>query len=247
MPFTTRGMTRLLDAYFRRQTTRPTYFYMALVVAENGSPPVDVSPSHDTKTFGELVQITPGNGYTNGGYQLTPNATDFDALTEDDVNAITELSLKNISWSASGGSIPASGNSARYCVLLASESSSPEAISAREVIWYASLSRDRSAVSGQLLQLTSLDIRLKGGSMVRSSTQYTITMTTVATATQALSPSVDTTKAYIINQGFRYTGSTPAITSMIPRLELTNSTTVTAYRGSAEGTVEVTFRVIDPF
>lgn len=248
MPYTTRGLSRRNDAYYRRQEPLPDHFYVALVTETDGlSPSTNLAPTVATKTFDELNEIAAGNGYTAGGFELDPGTVDFDALTEDDVNGIVELSIKNIVWSASGGDIPDSGDPARYVVLLAEDPNSPLVLGSRAVIWYASLGRDRVALNGEDLTLTGLDIREKGGSLLRSSTPYTVTLASVATNTVTLSPAVDPDKAYILPNGFRYTAGTPTIEGMMANMEITNSTTATITKGDAVGTVVYKIRVIDPY
>lgn len=107
---TNRLRYNLLDVYFRG-TAAPSGFFLALCTS--GSPPTD-----DTNVFGDLVEIADGNGYTAGGYALTPGATDFDVLTEDDGNDQAYVQIKDVEWLASGGPIPASGDPVRYVVLL---------------------------------------------------------------------------------------------------------------------------------
>jgi hypothetical protein len=79
---TNRGKYWTLDWVFRGASL-PTNYYVALATSA-------VAPTADINTFGELTQIATGNGYTDGGYSLTPNGT----------------------------SIPDTGDGARYAVLL---------------------------------------------------------------------------------------------------------------------------------
>jgi hypothetical protein len=94
-----------------RGTTVPTNYYVALITDA-------VVPSVDINTFGELTEIASGQGYTANGQQLTPGATDFDVHTEDDTNDWALLQLRDITWTASGGNLPASGNGASYMVMM---------------------------------------------------------------------------------------------------------------------------------
>lgn len=107
--WTNKGKYRALGILFRNDS-EPTNFYVALVTAAT-------SPTVDTNTLGDLTQIATGNGYTDGGYQLARNSTDFDTHTEDDTNDRGVIQVKDIAWTASGGTIPASGNPIRWLVL----------------------------------------------------------------------------------------------------------------------------------
>src|SRR3990172_125690 len=98
---TNRGTYKFLDWLFRG-TALPANVYIALVTSA-------VAPTVDTNTLGELTEIAAGNGYTTGGYQLTLNTTDFDTLIEDDTLDRALVQIKNVVWTASGGSIPPSG------------------------------------------------------------------------------------------------------------------------------------------
>ena len=148
MAFTNKGKYRLLDWVFRR-TTMPTNFYIALVTST-------AAPTADTDTLSDLTEIAAGNGYTSGGYQLTPNSTDFDTLTEDDTNDRGLTQAKDIVWTASGGSIPASGGEARYAVLLDDNAT----VGSREVLAWWDLVSDRSVSDGQTLTLQDCELRL---------------------------------------------------------------------------------------
>src|SRR3989304_4018994 len=97
--WTNKGKYRTLS-WALRGATRPTNFYLALVTSA-------VAPNQDINTLSQLTEITAGNGYTTGGYSLVPGATDFDVLTEDDTNDRGLLQIKDVVWTASGGSIPA--------------------------------------------------------------------------------------------------------------------------------------------
>jgi hypothetical protein len=146
--FTNKFKNELLDQVLRRSTL-PTNYYVALVTSA-------VAPAADTNTLSELTEITAGNGYTTGGYQLTPNSTDFDTSTEDDTNDRGFIQLKDITWTASGGSIPASGSGARYAVLTDDNAT----VGSRKVLLYWDLGADRSVSTGQSLTLQNCEARL---------------------------------------------------------------------------------------
>jgi len=146
--WTNRGKYKMLDWVFRN-STEPTNFYVALVTSAT-------APTQDINTLSELTQIATGNGYTDGGYQLTPNATDFDVLTEDDTGDKGLIQIKDIVWTASGGTLPSSGNGARYAVLTDDNAT----VGSRIVIAYWDLVSDRSVSSGQTLTLQNCELDL---------------------------------------------------------------------------------------
>lgn len=146
--FTNKGKYRLLGWVFRADTA-PTNFYIGLVTSA-------VAPAADTNTFSQLTEIANGNGYTTGGYQLAKNATDFDTHTEDDGNDKALIQVKDVVWTASGGSLPGSGNGARYAVLLDDNVT----VGSREVLAYWDLASDRTVSVGQTLTLQNLELDL---------------------------------------------------------------------------------------
>ena len=146
--WTNKGKFRVLEGYFRAVAT-PTNLYVALVTSA-------VAPVADTNTFSQLTQIAAGNGYATGGVSLTPGATDFDVLTEDDTNDRGLIQIKDVAWTASGGPIPASGSGARYAVL--TDDNVTEG--SREVVNYWDLVSDRSVSDTQTLTLQDCEIRI---------------------------------------------------------------------------------------
>jgi hypothetical protein len=146
--FTNKSKFRLLGWVFRTDT-EPTNFFVALVTSA-------VAPTADTNTLGELTEIAAGNGYTSGGYSLTPGATDFDVHTEDDANDRGLIQVKDVVWSASGGSIPDSGDGARYAVLTDDNGT----VADREILAYWDLGSDRQVSDGQDLTLENCELRL---------------------------------------------------------------------------------------
>jgi len=137
---------RCFDWVFRR-TAMPSSFYVALCTSA-------VAPTQDTDTLGQLTQIAAGNGYTSGGFQLSPNSTDFDVLTEDDSLDRGIIQVKDIPWTAAGGAIPGSGNGARWAVLTDANAT----VGSREVYVYWDLGSDRSVSSGQTLTLQNCQV-----------------------------------------------------------------------------------------
>lgn len=147
--FTNKGKAAIMDGYFRA-TGIPTSFYVALCTA-------DSTPDADTNTMADLTEIAAGNGYTSGGESVDRNTTDFDTLTENDTDDRGDLQIKDITWTASGGSIPASGGGARWAVLTDDDG----VVANREVYAYWDLSSARSVTDGQDLSLQDLELRLQ--------------------------------------------------------------------------------------
>jgi len=150
--FSNKGKKLVLEYAYRRQWAggaAPTNFYIALVTSA-------VAPGPDTNTLGQLTEIAAGNGYASGGYQLTPNTTDFDVTTEDDTGDQGELQIKDVAWVASGGAIPPSGNGARYAVMTDDNAT----VGSRSVLHYWDLSSDRTTPSGEGLRLVDLELDL---------------------------------------------------------------------------------------
>ena len=145
--WTNKGFYRALAAVFRNENA-PSNFYLALVTSA-------VAPGPDTDTLSDLTEIATGNGYSAGGYSLTPGSTDFDSLIENDADDRAELQLRDILVSASGGSIPDSGSGARYAVLL-DDNATP---ASREVLFYWDLTTDRTVSNGQTMTLPNMEIR----------------------------------------------------------------------------------------
>ena len=146
--WTNKGKYRALGGVFRGDTI-PTNFYVALVTSA-------IAPDADTNTLSDLTEIAAGNGYTAGGYSLTPGSTDFDVHTEDDANDRGRVQIKDVVWTAAGGAIPASGDGARYAVLLDDNATPAD----REVLAYWDLAADRSISDGQTLTLQNCEIRV---------------------------------------------------------------------------------------
>ena len=126
----------------------PTNYYVALVTSA-------VAPTADHNTLGQLTEIAAGNGYTTGGIQLTPGAVDFDVHTEDDANDRAIVQIKNLVWTASGGSLPGSGDGARYSILTDDNAT----VANREIYGYFDLTSDRSVSDGQTLTVADMEMR----------------------------------------------------------------------------------------
>ena len=146
--WTNRGKFNALGQRYRG-VALPTNFYMALFTSA-------AAPTADTNLFSDLTEINAGNGYTTGGISLTKNTTDFDVLTEDDVNDRALVQIKDLVWTASGGSLPNGGSGARYACL----TDDNVTVANREVEQYFDLTSDRSVSDGQTLTLVDCELRL---------------------------------------------------------------------------------------
>jgi len=141
---------KLLEWFFRERGSMPQHFYIALVTSA-------VAPNADTKLFDELTEIADGNGYDSGGMQLNPSPTDFDHILEDDTSDLGEIGVRDLIWTASpSGPIPASGNGARYAVLLDANPT----VSARQVLGWGDLSEDRQVSANKDLIIRNLRMQL---------------------------------------------------------------------------------------
>ncbi len=145
---TNRGKYLILGYVFQA-TALPGHVYMALCTSAT-------APTQDINTLSQLTQIATGNGYTDGGYELHLNGTDFDVYTEDDTGDLAKVQAKDVVWTAAGGPIPASGNGARYAVL----TDDNVTVGSRQVLAYWDLATDRTVSSGQTLTLQNAEIDL---------------------------------------------------------------------------------------
>lgn len=147
--FTNKGKFWLLNQALRN-VTEPTNLYIALVTSAT-------APTADTNTLSQLTEIAAGNGYTSGGFQLTRDSTDFDVMTEDDTADSAYAEIKDITFTASGGNLPVSGNGARYAVLTDDNGT----VGSREVYFYWDLSADRTVSNGQTLTIAGMRITIQ--------------------------------------------------------------------------------------
>jgi hypothetical protein len=149
---TNRGKYDILEMSFRKAFgggSLPTNLYVELIT-------VAYVPVVDTNTESQCTEIAAGNGYTAGGYQLAMNATDFDVLTEDDTNDRALIQVKDVVWTASGGSIPGSGAGASYAILCDDNVTQ----GSRHVIASWDLVSARTVSDGQTLTLQDCELRL---------------------------------------------------------------------------------------
>mgnify|MGYP005828908397 CR=1 FL=1 len=142
---TNRGKYIWAGVVFRGETLT-TKYYIALVTD---------TPDQDTNVFSDLTEIATGNGYSAGGFELTPGGTDFDLWSEIDGSTdVGRVQIKDVDFVASGGNIPASGDGALFAVLL-NHHATP---ASRDVLAYWSLSSARTVSDSQTLSLNDLQI-----------------------------------------------------------------------------------------
>jgi len=142
---TNRGSYIWAGVCFRGETLTSKY-YIALVTD---------TPVPETNVFSDLTEIATGNGYSAGGYELTPGSTDFDLWSElDGSDDVGRIQIKDVVFTASGGSIPASGDGALYAVLL-DHHATP---ASRNVLGFWSLGSARTISDTQTLTLNDLQI-----------------------------------------------------------------------------------------
>lgn len=145
--WTNKGKYKILGWGLRGETI-PTNFYLALVTNA-------ATPDADTNTKTELTELANGNGYTTGGISIAKNSTDWDVWTEDDGNDRALIQLKDEVWTASGGSLPASGGA--YHGVLTDDNVTQ---GSREVYAFWDLSGPRQVSDGQDLTLQDCELRI---------------------------------------------------------------------------------------
>ena len=141
--FTNKGKYRLLETL--RGVSLPTNMYVALCTSA-------AAPTQDSDTLSEMTQIGTSTGYTSGGLAVAISTAGFTAIVEDDTNDDSELTIKDLVWTASGGTLGA----ARYAVLTDDNATEDD----REIWAYYDLGSDQSASSGQTLTLSGFILKL---------------------------------------------------------------------------------------
>jgi hypothetical protein len=108
--WTNRGRYSCLATYFQGAAIAGSAF--AIFLATSAAP-----PTADSNVKTDVTEIATGTGYSAGGLNVARDATDFDVITEDDANDKALIQLKDQVWTAAAGSIPNSGNGARWALL----------------------------------------------------------------------------------------------------------------------------------
>lgn len=128
-------------AAYVRGVALPTNLYLALLADSALADP-------DINVMGDVTEIPAGNGYTAGGLLLTPNATDFDSLIENDAADRAELQLKDCVFTAAGGPLPSAGY-AYHCALTDDNAT----VALREIYFIGSLQVGRQVTAGESITL----------------------------------------------------------------------------------------------
>lgn len=147
--WTNRGKFAVLGTYFRNASIPGTAFAVFLALAAD-------APTVDDNIKTDLSEIATGNGYSAGGINVARNSTDWDTLTEDDVNDRALAQILDLVWTASGGNIPASGLGARYAILTDQNAT----VGSREILAFWDLVSDRTISDTQTLTLQNCEVRL---------------------------------------------------------------------------------------
>lgn len=119
----------------------------------------------DTNTVADIYTelITEGNGYTHAvGFNISADSSGFDVATEDDTADSGYVQCKDVQWTASGGSIPASGT-ARYAILtdaFGGDAATVTQIQGRHIWYYWDLATDVSVSDTQRLTLEDSTITI---------------------------------------------------------------------------------------
>lgn len=112
------------------------------------------APTADTNLKSDVAEIAVGNGYAANGIALSLNATDFDVFTEDDTNDRALIQARDLTWTASGGPLPATGAGARYLYTADATGAGGQIVS------FHDLAADRSVSVGQNLTIQDAEWRL---------------------------------------------------------------------------------------
>jgi len=142
--FTDKGMYEILNYCFEGAAA-PTQLYVALIRSA-------VAPAVGINTLSELTQISTATGYSDGGYTLNRDNTDFDSLVDGTTQA--ELQIKDLVWTASGGNLD-SGAGARYAVITGYHVTP----GSRSVLAWWDLTTDRNVTDGNTFTLANLEMQ----------------------------------------------------------------------------------------
>ena len=147
--FTNRGKYLILGTFFRNETHPVTTEFKAPLFTSGTAPTVD------TDTVGDLTQCATGNGYVDGGPAVARSSSGFDVWTEDDTNDRGLVQLADVTYTASGGTLPSSG-SARYMGV----SDDNATVNSRQLMGVFDLASDRQVSDTQSLIIQDAEFRL---------------------------------------------------------------------------------------
>ena len=146
--FTNRGKYTMIRHLFDRGVALPTNFNFILTDDSK-------TPNVDDNDLTGYTEVPNGNGYTTNGLAKAANATNFPSVTEDDTSDFAEITIADLAWTASGGNLPASGNGARWCLML-DDNATP---ASREIYAFIDLGSNRIVSDTQSLTITGTKLR----------------------------------------------------------------------------------------
>jgi hypothetical protein len=144
--FTNKFKKLLLEA-FCLNTSVPSSFKLALLTSA-------ATLTADTNVWADVSanEIVAGNGYTTKGNTVARSSGGFDDLTEDDSADTGYIRLTDVTYTASGGPIPLSGDGARYAVLLDNNDN---------ILAWWDFGTDRSVTDTQSILVQNAELRLE--------------------------------------------------------------------------------------
>ena len=146
---TNRGCRLFLGWGINRQDSLPAQFFVYLATSATALNP-------DTEALSDISEIVRTNGYAPQA--VNANTTDFFGLAQDDLNDYATVTMRDVTWNASGGPIPATG-SVRYAVFTTNEPNEAD----RQVIGYWDFVTGRSVANGEAFTIETMRLRLKSG------------------------------------------------------------------------------------
>lgn len=127
----------------------PSKFYMALITN-------DQIPGPDNNDLDYLTEVYPGNGYTEGGQEISSGSSSFDYCGINNATDKAVVQLVDIVFTATGEGIPVTGKGAYYAVLCVLGDYSSD----RHTICWWDLETERTADAGQQIVLKDLTMEL---------------------------------------------------------------------------------------
>lgn len=148
------GMTNIcksnLLSHFFRSSGGPSLDFRAVLITGANV------PGPDTIYMSDVVEIAGGNGYTSGGHVIRGGVDGFPWTEIDDEGDKGILRLKDITFTASGGSIPSSAAPARYLLVVQDISDADN----RKVYMWFDLSSDIVLSDGQKLEISGMVVEI---------------------------------------------------------------------------------------
>lgn len=144
--FTNKFKKLLLEA-FCLNTSVPSSFKLALLMST-------ATLTSDTNVWADVSahEIDTGFGYVTKGNSVARSSGGFDDLTEDDSANTGYIRLTDVTFTASGGPIPATGNGARYAVLMDNSDN---------ILAWWDFGSDRSVTDTQSILVQNAELRLE--------------------------------------------------------------------------------------